>query len=115
SVDPDRDATTVAKYAKNFGDDFIGVTGKPAELDKVSGFFGVHSAKREAAGSKLGYTIDHNGDFFLLDPFGRWVKLYRPPFKQGMLANDLPRILRSRPNLEVVDAWVRKPAEGIAV
>lgn len=115
SVDPERDAKSVAAYAKNFSSDFLGLTGSQEALQKIAAFFGVHYAKRTAEGSKLGYTIDHNGDFFLIDPFGRWAKLYRPPFKAGELAKDLPRVLAQQPLFSVAEAWVRKPADGITV
>ncbi len=115
SVDPERDVGRVGAYARGFAEDFAGVSGTPEQLKRAAAFFGVHYEKRVAAGSKLGYTIDHSGDFFLIDPYGRWVKVYRPPLILGRLARDLSGMIKRGSPLEVVDAWIRKPAADIHV
>lgn len=71
SLDPERDSLArLTEYLAFFGDDFIGATGSPAQLEAVAERYGVVWRKVETPDSALGYTLDHSASLFLVDRHG---------------------------------------------
>lgn len=77
TVDPKRDTPTVLeKYLEYFNSNFIGLTGKSEEIDKViKQYGGFYSYAGDLASSA--YTVDHTSNLYIIN-------------KQGAVANILP-------------------------
>lgn len=70
TVDPERDGPAeVGKYAELFESPVIGLTGSPAQIDKVKKQYGIFSQKVQQGGS---YTVDHSAALLLFDRDGRF-------------------------------------------
>ena len=88
SVDPQRDTPEqLAKYVGYFSKDFVAATGADEELSKLTRALGLVYS-REATGNG-DYAVDHSASAVLIDPSGREVGLFRPPFDAGAMAADL--------------------------
>jgi protein SCO1/2 len=91
SVDPERDTPEqLGKYVASFGEDFIGLTGRPPEIVKVARSFNVAFARVELPGGN--YTMDHSATVFALDSRGRIVAVFTPPLSVPKMARDLDRL-----------------------
>ncbi len=67
SLDPERDsARMLANYMAFFGDEFIGVTGTPGEIEAVARAYRVLYQRVEMPNSGLGYTVDHTSNTFIV-------------------------------------------------
>ena len=76
TVDPERDGPTeVGKYAELFDTPIIGLTGTPAEIEKVKAQFGVYAAK---SGEGEAYNVDHTASVFLMGRDGQFVSTIAP-------------------------------------
>lgn len=72
TVDPENDTREVmADYVRAFGTPIIGLTGTEAQIDQVTGAYGVYHAKRAVDGGD--YTMDHSAAIFLLDDEGNFA------------------------------------------
>ena len=88
SIDPQRDTPqAVGVYAHAFDPDFIGLTGDPKSVDKVTAAFGVAAVRVDLPGGD--YTMDHSAAVFLVDAAGRIVAVFTPPFDVSRFAKDL--------------------------
>jgi protein SCO1/2 len=88
TVDPQRDTpTAVGMYAHAFDPDFIGLTGDPAAIDKVTKAFGVASLRVDLPGGD--YTMDHSAAVFLVNARAQIVGIFTPPFDTRRFAQDL--------------------------
>lgn len=96
SVDPLRDdPATLAAYVGHFGTRFLGVTGEPAEIDRLMAGLGLAYIKVPgAAGS---HTVDHSTALALVDPQGRVAAYFRPPFRADAMISDLAALAGSAP------------------
>jgi len=67
TVDPERDDTeTMAAYVNHFGDNFIGLTGTPQQIEAAARAYKVYYRKVEDASSSAGYTMDHSSVVYLM-------------------------------------------------
>ena len=67
SVDPARDTPeVVGSYASNFGDDVIGLTGTPEQVDAAARAYRVYYAKQD--GDPDYYAVDHSAFSYLVLP-----------------------------------------------
>jgi protein SCO1/2 len=90
SVDPQRDTPPVlAQYVHAFDPQFMGLTGDPAAIGKLTSQFGVAVGRVELPGGD--YTMDHSAAVFLLDSHARVVGIFTPPFDTQRFAADLRR------------------------
>ncbi len=91
SVDTNRDTPTIiAKYVQAFSDDFIGLTGKPEEIDKLTqSLLAPYSVTGEGSNTQ----VDHSSTVFLIDPDGKFAGLFSPPLDVQVLAEDLRKII----------------------
>ena len=77
TVDPDRDGPAeVGSYAALFGAPVIGLTGSPADIERVKKQFGVFSQKVEQPGGN--YSVDHSASVFLMDRDSRFIATLSP-------------------------------------
>jgi protein SCO1/2 len=95
SVDPQRDTPEqLSKYVGYFDKDFIAATGSDEELTKVTRALGLIYS-REPTGNG-DYAVDHSASAVLIDPAGREVGLFRPPFDAKAIAADLKTLADAR-------------------
>jgi protein SCO1 len=88
TVDPQRDTPeAVGRYAHAFDPDFIGLTGDPPAIEKMTAAFGVAAVRVDLPGGD--YTMDHSAAVFLLDTRGRIAGLFTPPFDTRRFTQDL--------------------------
>jgi protein SCO1/2 len=88
TVDPARDTVKVlSSYVPFFDKRFIGLTGTPDEVGKVTSQFKVVAERKPAAGGD--YSIDHTAGSYLIDPQGQ-LRVYEPNgTPAAALAHDL--------------------------
>ncbi|WP_027467457.1 SCO family protein [Deefgea rivuli] len=68
SLDPERDTNQIlAEYVPAFHPDFLGLTGKPAQLEQITKKFRIISQKQPQGDS---YSIDHTAGSYLIDKQG---------------------------------------------
>ncbi|HZP64819.1 MAG TPA: SCO family protein [Rudaea sp.] len=88
SVDPGRDTPELlAKYVAYFSPDFVAATGTDEELTPLTRALGLVYARSTDADGKI--EVDHSGSAVIVDPDGRLVGMFRPPFAAHAVADDL--------------------------
>jgi len=94
SVDPDRDKTKMLKqYVQYFHSEFIGVTGKLDELDKLTRQIGILYGYDEKEGSNdQEYIVNHSAQVILVDPKGRMRAVISPPHIVKVMAANFQTI-----------------------
>jgi protein SCO1/2 len=93
SVDPRRDSTEVLKrYVGNFGPQFIGLRGDPAELTRLSKRYRI-SYHYEAPDKYGNYEVDHSSAVFVFDRHGRARLLGQADNTAPQYTADLRRLL----------------------
>ena len=106
TVDPGRDtAARLAAYSKEFGADWVMLTGTPANLDALWKFFGVYvqivpeeqPAKIDWwTGKPLTYDVNHTDGYFLIDATGHErFSDSNPPNLHGHLDKGLAGLLNA--------------------
>ena len=76
TLDPGRDTPeAVGAYVKNFGNNFVGLTGSPAEIYGAAKSYRVNYQKFEYKDkdSNYGYSIDHSALVYLMDKDGKYL------------------------------------------
>ncbi|HAZ61797.1 MAG TPA: hypothetical protein DCY89_09525 [Gammaproteobacteria bacterium] len=89
SVDPARDTPEVLRdYLAWFSPRFIGLTGPEANIAGLAQALGIAwvPPRQQPDGE---YLVDHSAAVLLLDPEGRLVGLYQPPFSADVLETSL--------------------------
>jgi protein SCO1/2 len=93
TVDPERDTPeALAKYVTAFDPRFLGLRGDVAATQRAAKEFKVYFEKRKSGD---GYSVDHSGQSYVIDPQGRLRLLIRPDRIAEDLAPDLRTLLRS--------------------
>lgn len=97
SIDPERDTTQVlADYVPYFNPDFIGVTGAPEEIGKLTGQLGILYERVKSGDSQMGYLMDHSASIILLNPQGEFQALFSAPHQVETMARDLQTLVQQR-------------------
>lgn len=92
SVDPKRDTPEkLARYVPYFDPAFLGVTGAPEALDRLTRALGV--AVRIGPEVDGAYTVDHTAALFLVDPQARVVAVFPAPHAAETIAADYRTIV----------------------
>jgi len=95
SVDPERDTpSATAAYAKNFGKDFMGLSGTPEQIKEAADSFKVFYSKVEDANSALGYVVDHSSFIYLMGPDGHYVAHFPSTVSEAELKKELNRYVK---------------------
>jgi protein SCO1/2 len=88
SVDPERDTPAqLGRYVGYFSPDFIAATGSDEELTRLTRTLGLVYTRSVAANGNV--DVDHSGSAVIIDPKGRLIGLFRPPFAVPALSADL--------------------------
>jgi len=83
TVDPARDTQEkLAAYMGHFDKDFIGVTGDFLPIKTLTDQLNV-AFNRVVIGDD--YTVDHSGHLVLVNPYGHYHGIFKPPFQLGQL------------------------------
>jgi protein SCO1/2 len=91
TVDPERDGPAeVGSYAALFNAPIFGLTGSPADIERVKKQFGVYSAKVPQPGGE--YSVDHSAAVFLMDRHGKFVATLSPEERDSVALDKLRRI-----------------------
>jgi protein SCO1/2 len=91
TVDPERDGPAeVGKYAEVFDSPIIGLTGSPAQIERVKKQFGIFS-KKVPDGSG-GYTVDHTATVLLFGRNGQFSSTIAPEEQDDPALAKLKRI-----------------------
>jgi protein SCO1/2 len=94
TVDPERDTPErVQEYANHFNDEFIGLSGSEAELQKTWNDYGVFREKVEGT-SALGYLVDHTARVTLIDQDGNLRVSYSFETPVEDIVHDLQLLLQ---------------------
>ncbi len=93
TVDPERDTPArLAEYLVGFDDDFVGLTGTPAEIAAAARSFGIHYARVPGSGDGTSdYLMEHASLIFLVDREGRVVEIFTARETPADLAESLHR------------------------
>ena len=98
SIDPERDTEAVlADYVPYFNPDFIGVTGNPGEINKLTGQLGILYERVESENSEMGYLVDHSAAIILLNPRGEFQAVLSAPHRVEAIARDLQSLIQQQP------------------
>lgn len=93
TVDPKRDKPELlAQYVPAFDPTFIGLTGTPEEVAKVTKDFHVYANAREGKPGE-DYTVDHSAQMFALDRQGSMRLVFAPDLPPEAIASDLHILL----------------------
>ncbi len=91
TVDPERDGPAeVGGYAGLFNAPVVGLTGTPADIERVKKQFAVFSAKVPQPGGD--YSVDHSSAVFLMDRNGQFVATLSPEEGDAVALDKLRRI-----------------------
>jgi protein SCO1 len=92
TVDPERDTReALAKYVGAFDPRFLGLSGDDAATRRTAREFKVYYEKRKTAD---GYSVDHSGQTYVIDPRGRLRLFVRPDRLASDLTEDLRTLLK---------------------
>jgi protein SCO1/2 len=77
TIDPDHDGPAeVGQYAALFNSPIIGLTGSPAQIDRIKKQYGIHAQPTAHAG--MGQEMEHTASVLLLDKAGQFVTTISP-------------------------------------
>jgi len=92
TVDPERDTQDVlGRYVSAFDPGFIGLFGDAAATQRAAKEFKVYYEKRKTA---EGYSVDHSGQTYVIDPKGRLRLFVRHDRIRADLPDDLRLLLK---------------------
>jgi len=94
TLDPERDTSeVVGTYVKNFGKNFVGLTGSPSAIANAAKAYRVTYSKFEYNGKDVNYrySIDHSALVYLMDKDGQ----YLAHFTYGTPASKMTETMRS--------------------
>lgn len=94
SVDPQRDTPEIlGKYVSFFSPDFVAATGSDEQLTSLTRALGLLYSRRTGANGEI--EVDHSGSAVIVDPQGRLIGMFRPPFAATGVAADLATLAGS--------------------
>lgn len=91
TVDPERDTVeAMAEYVGNFDPRIVGLTGTPEQIAQAAKAYRVYY-KKVPQGD--GYTMDHTGILYVMDPEGRFVTHFSPTTSPADMAERLRKLI----------------------
>jgi protein SCO1/2 len=96
SLDPERDRPeAVGAYVKNFGPNFVGLTGSPEAIAAAAKAYRVSFSKFEYkySNGQSGYSIDHSTLLYLMDKNGEYITHFSYGTPAAKMAETLRRYL----------------------
>jgi protein SCO1/2 len=96
SVDPERDdREKIASYTEFFGERILGATGNDEELMRLGRQLGAIYVDVEGEEFPDGYTVDHTGSVFLINPDAELVANFPLPHRAEGLLSDYRRLIQA--------------------
>jgi len=93
TVDPERDtADVLEKYMAHFDPTFIGLTGDPADINRIATVYGVYYEPEEST-SALGYLVNHTSTLMVVDKSGELKLIFPFDLTDEQVAADLARFV----------------------
>lgn len=90
SVDPERDSPEqLAGYVTYFNKDFLGATGDPEQIARLTRSLGILYLKVENPDNPENYLVDHSASIIVVDPQGREAAVLNAPHQPANLALDM--------------------------
>lgn len=98
SVDPEQDTSQrITTYLSSFNPHFIGATGTPAALDKLTQELSVMYTKTNPLNTNdvdaSEYSIDHSGTLLIVNPAGQFYGVFTTPHNANKIAHDIKVIM----------------------
>ncbi len=96
TLDPERDTPeAVGAYVKNFGKNFVGLSGSPTDIAKAAKAYRVTYSKFEYKGKygNYGYSIDHSALVYLMDKNGQYLAHFAYGTPAAKMTETLQRYL----------------------
>lgn len=91
TVDPERDTVKVmSDYVHAFDGHIVGLTGTPAQIGAVAKEYRVYYERRK---TDDGYLMDHTSLIYLIDPRGKFVRLFAGDMSGERMARYLTEII----------------------
>ncbi|WP_306251581.1 SCO family protein [Parvularcula sp. IMCC14364] len=90
TIDPERDTQEILKAHLAFDDRILGLTGTPENISASTKAMRVYTQKVPMPESALGYTMDHQSQFYFVDSDGE----VRYAMLDSMLPGDIARLLK---------------------
>jgi protein SCO1/2 len=91
TVDPERDGPAEMRdYVDLFNSPVIGLTGSPAQIERVKKQFGIFSEKQPGAGGD--YSVDHTATTLLFDRAGKFESTISPDEPDSTAVDKLTRL-----------------------
>jgi protein SCO1/2 len=97
SLDPERDTPEqIGAYMKVFNSDFRGVHIAAEDMAQVKADYGVYAEKQivDPEVSAVGYTIDHTGWIYVIDPEGDLREVFALDATPSDIADDVAWLAR---------------------
>ncbi len=92
SLDPERDTTEkLFQYVPYFNKEFIGATGNKHVLMSLGVQLNIPYSRVSL--KEDDYTIDHSGNFVIINPYGDYHGFFRPPFNVDKMKVSLKSIM----------------------
>jgi len=93
TVDPERDTPKVmADYVQAFDGHIVGLTGTTAQIAAVAKEYRVYFERRK---TDDGYLMDHTSLIYVIDPRGRFVRLFPGDMKGDRIAQYLAELMNT--------------------
>ncbi len=90
SVDPERDSPAhLAKYTAFYSEVFLPVTGSREAIDSITSTVKAGYRIEPHEEGEIGYNVDHDTSFRLIDPKGRMLALLPGPHDSGAIVDML--------------------------
>jgi protein SCO1/2 len=96
TLDPERDTPeAVGAYVKNFGKNFVGLSGPPAAIAEAAKAYRVTYSKFRYSGKGVnyGYSIDHSALVYLMDKNGKYLSHFAYGTPAAKMTETLRRYL----------------------
>lgn len=88
SINPEQDdINKLRDFLAEYDEDFIGITGTPAEVAIFSQQLGIFANEQSNVNGKK--LIDHSASLLLINPRGHLAAVFSPPFDVTAIAQDL--------------------------
>jgi len=95
SVDPDRDTPLLKEYLYYYHPEYIGITGKVSEIDKLIKGLDAYYKLDKKTPTDTAYNVVHSGKVAVINPEGEIVAEISPPFKPHSTGEYLINLIRS--------------------
>jgi protein SCO1 len=96
TVDPQRDTSEVMQqYTQSFDPRIIGLTGTPQQIASVAQEYGAYYVRHKTGPRAEDYVMDHSTYLYVMDPEGKFVRVFDSAASGNRIADALRILLSS--------------------